>query len=202
MNFLAHAFLAGNDPDLLLGQIAADFVRGRLNDGDHGALLDGMRMHRALDSFTDSHPRVVASRGLMVGPRRRFAGIIVDVLYDHFLARHWARYSDEPLADFSLRSYALLESRVAELPAPLQRFAPYMIERDLLGSIGEEASLVASFERLDRRFSRPTPLREALHELHVHGAQLESDFLDFFPQACDFAKQMIEKRQGTPIRPA
>lgn len=195
MNFLAHALLAGDDDDLIIGQIAGDFIRGRLDRQPLGALRDGVRMHRALDVFTDAHPRVVRSRQRLVGPRRRYAGIIVDVLFDHFLARHWARFSQQALDDFSLRVYQLLEARQAELPERLQRFLPYLIQSDLLGSIGQESALVESFARLDRRFARPTPLRDGHAELLAHGAVLERDFLDFFPAAYAFAQQMIVLRE-------
>ncbi len=196
MNFLAHALLAGDDGDLIAGQIAGDFVRGRLDRQDLGALHAGVRMHRALDVFTDAHPLVVRSRGRLLGPRRRYAGIIVDVLYDHFLARHWARFCDRPLADFSARVYGELQSRRDQLPERLQHFLPYMIERDLLGGIGAEAALAESFTRLDRRFTRQTPLREAPAELSRHGRGLEADFLDFFPEALDYAQQMVDFYQA------
>jgi len=202
MNFLAHALLAGDDGDLIAGQIAGDFVRGRLDRQDLGALHAGVRMHRALDVFTDAHPLVVRSRKRLAGPRRRYAGIIVDVLYDHFLARHWERYSARPLDRFSGGVYRALECRHALLPARLQRFLPYMIERDLLGGIGGLQGLAESFARLDRRFSRPTPLPDSHLALAPLDAALEADFLAFFPEAGAFAQQLIVAGEPTQARAA
>src|SRR5215468_3052284 len=93
MNLLAHAFLAQDDPNLLLGSLMGDFVKGPLNDRYAPAITRGLILHRSVDTYTDAHPLVARSRARISRVRRRYAGILIDVFYDHYLARDWSKYS-------------------------------------------------------------------------------------------------------------
>src|SRR5699024_8931556 len=113
MNFLAHALLAGDDPDLEVGGILGDFVRGRPDPTLPAGLRRGIALHRAVDAFTDRHPDVAAARRLFDPPWRRYAGIMLDVWFDHCLARDFGRWSDWPLEVFSVRLQHRLAVRFA-----------------------------------------------------------------------------------------
>ena len=109
MNFLAHAFLARSSPELLIGGLLGDFVKGRERLQQYSpAVRAGILLHRAIDRYTDAHPAVHASCALISPARRRFAAILVDVFCDHFLACHWHRYTDLPLEAFTQQVYTTL----------------------------------------------------------------------------------------------
>jgi len=188
MNYLAHLFLSEPDDDALLGSLMGDFVKGPL-DGRYGeAITRAIALHRKIDSFTDAHPVVHASKSRMSAARRRYAGIMVDMFYDHFLARHWTRYSAEPLAGFCRRVYGLLSARQDILPESLQRLAPRMAETDWLGSYAEVESIRIALDRIGRRLSRENRLLGSADELVANYAPLESDFHAFLPEALRFAR--------------
>ena len=134
MNYLAHLFLAGPEPEALLGALMGDFVKGVLDERYPAAITRALALHRRIDTFTDAHPVTAASRARISPERRRFAGIMVDLFYDHFLARHWDEHAREPLDAFTARVYALLEQHDALLPERLRSIAPRMAQADWLAS--------------------------------------------------------------------
>src|SRR4051812_44429809 len=109
MNFLAHLYLSGDNDYVKLGNFIGDFVKGRnLNEQFPSGIARGIRLHRAIDEFTDSHPIVKKSKDRLRPAYRHYAPVIVDVFYDHFLARNWTRYSDTALADYAEQTYDLV----------------------------------------------------------------------------------------------
>ncbi len=102
MNYLAHFFLAENTPESLLGNLLGDFVKGSAVNLYPQEIIKGIYLHRKVDSYTDSHAIVRSSKSLVCSQRRRFAGVLIDVFYDHFLAKNWREYSEVPVR-FCLR---------------------------------------------------------------------------------------------------
>lgn len=186
MNFLAHLALSPDDEDALLGSLLGDFVKGPLGDRYPGPLGAAIVLHRRVDAFTDAHPRVVASRARVGPAHRRYAGIMIDLYYDHFLARRWDDYHDEPLAQFSARVYALLERRRAELPEGLQFIAPRMAARDWFGSYAEVDNIGRALEGIGRRLRRGNGLMGADADLRRDYAGFEADFAAFYPEVRRF----------------
>ena len=182
MNYLAHLYLAEQSDEGLLGSLLGDFVKGRLDDRYSVTVRRGIALHRAIDSFTDAHPRHLESRNRIGKARRRYAGIIIDVCYDHFLCRNWANYSQESLAGFSERVYDVLREYRDELPGRLHRIAPHMIADDWLGSYAELANVGRALDGISRRITRSNPLAGALAEVEANYAALEGDFQRFFPE--------------------
>jgi acyl carrier protein phosphodiesterase len=182
MNYLAHLYLAGDDPGLVLGSLLGDFVKGRLEGQYDEPVIRGIRLHRHVDTFTDSHPVPRASRNRFAPPWRRFAGVIVDVCYDHFLARHWPRFADTPLDEFSSGVYGILRDNHQRLPPRLQVFAPRLIHGHLLGSYRDLEGVERALRRLSRRLRRPVDLSLAMGQVQSRYAGLEADFLQFFPE--------------------
>lgn len=142
MNYLAHTWLARHSDDAILGGLLGDFVHGQV------ALLDWPQevrqeilLHRRIDRFTDTHPAVTAVRADF-GGLRRYAGIVLDVYFDHLLARDWSRWNDTPLPAFTDRVYGVLDEHHEQLPARLKRIAPHMAAEDWLGNyrIGRPAT--------------------------------------------------------------
>ncbi len=188
MNFLAHALLAGPDPADRLGGMLGDFVKGPLPGALPPEVAAGVALHRRIDSFAETHPAFRASRA-RVGPlRRRYAGIMVDLFYDHFLALHWDDYGGEPLEDFAAGIYALMAAHAALLPPRLARMLPFMRADDWLASYRSLASVALALDRMaEHRLTRPNPLAGSAAELEARYGEFEQDFLAFLPEAQAFA---------------
>ncbi len=190
MNFLAHLYLADRQPDALLGSLMGDFVKGPLQGRFSPDLTRALAQHRKVDAFTDAHPVVRASRARMTPARRRFAGIMVDVFYDHFLALHWEDYAEQPLEAFAREVYALLRTREAMLPERLRRIAPLMVQFDWLGSYRRVEAVHVALDRMGERLKRGNALLGAGAELTANYDGLQADFRAFFPEVRRFAQDL------------
>jgi len=182
MNYLAHLYLAEQSREGLLGGLLGDFVKGRLENRFTITVRRGIALHRAIDSFTDAHQLHLKSRNRIGRERRRYAGIIIDVCYDHFLCRRWADYSSESLGRFAERVYDVLREHQDDLPDRLRGIAPHMIADDWLGSYAELENVGRALDGIARRFKRSNPLAGALAEIEANYAALDEDFQHFFPQ--------------------
>ncbi len=201
MNFLAHLFLAGADAtgfggtapsyaDHLLGQFIADSVPGRRLDAYPPAVQAGIRAHRAIDTFTDQHPVVRRTTArLRAAGAGKYAGVVADVFFDHFLACNFAEFSAEPLADFTQRVYALLATRQAEFPAPVQHFFPYMVAHNWLLHYAETEGIARALHGLSRRATPGSGMETATEELRRNYAAYEADFREFFPELMALAQE-------------
>lgn len=197
MNHLAHAVLAGDDEALQLGGMLGDFVRGRPDPARFSAgVIAGIRLHRAIDVYTDAHPQVAAARQLLPPPYRRYAGILLDMWFDHCLARDFPRWCAQPLANFSTRLRTLLKHREASLPDDLRRFLSYMERHDLPAGYADAAILEQALRGIGQRLTRANPLDSALPVLVARETQLQQHFDVFFPQLQKFARAWIEAHAG------
>ncbi|GAB3377514.1 acyl carrier protein phosphodiesterase [Azotobacter armeniacus] len=185
MNYLAHLHLGGRQPADLLGSLYGDFVKGPLQGRWPTDIEAAIRLHRRIDAFTDNHPVVRRARARFPEGRRRYAGILLDVFFDHCLARYWADYAVEPLPVFTARVYALLAGE-AQLPGRLAELAPRMAQQDWLGSYHDFAVLERVLMGMQRRLSRPEGLAGALDELERLYRPLSDDFRVFYPQLQEF----------------
>jgi len=198
MNFLAHLLLAGPPSapeyaDWLLGQFIADSVPGRQFERYPPAVQAGIRAHRAIDTFTDQHPVVRrATARLRAAGYGKYAGVVADVFFDHFLARDFAGFSPEPLASFTQRVYAQLASRESEFPAAVQRFFSYLVQHDWLGSYAAIEGIAQALTGLSRRASPGSHMETAGAELRRQYAAYEADFQEFFPQLVAYAATLTE----------
>jgi acyl carrier protein phosphodiesterase len=188
MNYLAHALLAGSDVGFLLGGMAGDFYKGRTENISDRAVQRGVRLHRRIDGFTDAHPVCARSRRRIPEPRRRFAGIIVDVVYDHYLATHWARFGTElGLEVFTAGVYRTLAAHGSGLPLGFRSMVPRMCEQDWLGSYRDLALVGWALDRIAGRVRRGEALQGAIDDIEASYGGLEGDFFEFFPELVGFA---------------
>lgn len=194
MNYLAHLYLAENDDAALVGNLLGDFVKGRLGTRFDSPIYRGIRLHRAVDRFTDAHPIHRRSRQRFSAKRRRYAGIIVDMAYDHFLARHWSRFRADPLDQFAKRIYAALYRYHAELTPRLRHILPYMVREDWLTAYRDMDNVGLALDRLSLRLSRPSPLPGAVAEIRRAYGELETDFMQLLPELEHFTKSRHESR--------
>lgn len=183
MNYLAHIYLARHSDDAMLGALLGDFVKPHSGASFSDEMEAEILTHRKVDSFTDSHPRVLHAKSLFSAPTRRYAGILLDVFYDHLLAASWDRYAEVPLAQFIQRFYAALARRAAVLPPNLAQAAPRMIEQDWLGSYAQYEGVEIAVRRISTRLSRNGHLmRDGLADLQANYRELEEGFHAFFPE--------------------
>ena len=181
MNHLAHALVAHRAGGSIVGNLMGDFVKGRPEDRYGGEILAGIRLHRRIDAFADEHEAFARSRSRIQPPHRRYAGILVDIFYDHFLARGWDEFEDQGLREFVDRVYAELRRERERLPSRMTGFVTYMIDTDLLFAYREREGIARAFTGLSRRVRRENPLADAPGELDRERSGLERDFLEFFP---------------------
>ncbi len=192
MNHLAHALLAGDDEQLRLGGMLGDFLHGRAETMPlPKPVIDGIRLHRAIDVYTDAHPEVLAARVLLPSPYRRYAGIMLDMWFDHCLARDFSRWNAQPLDDYGDALRALLHRHDALLPPALRRFRGYMDAHDLPAGYADLATLGDALTGIGQRLSRANPLDSALPVLMQRDALLQPHFDAFFPQLQGFAQAWI-----------
>jgi acyl carrier protein phosphodiesterase len=191
MNYLGHLYLSPPGEDALLGSLLGDFVKGPITTNFPPAISRAIALHRRLDSFTDSHPVVATSRSRVSALRRRYAGIMLDVFYDHFLALHWPEFHEQPLRGFTARIYEILERRHDELPQALQRVAPSMRRWDWFGSYAEIETIYGALNRIGQRLRRKNPLLNSADELLDHYGELEADFRRFLPDARAFVVSVV-----------
>ena len=183
MNYLAHALLAGDDDALRLGGMLGDFVHGQPDPASYPArVISGIRLHRAIDVYTDAHPQVLSAKACLPPPYRRYAGILLDMWFDHCLARSFPHWSDQPLPEYSMALRALLRRQDALLPPALRRFRTYMEANDLPAAYADEAVLGRALAGIGQRLSRANPLDTALPVLLAHEDELRRRFEVFFPQ--------------------
>ena len=187
MNHLAHALLSGTEPGLVLGGLMGDFVHGRIDPGLPDGLRRGIALHRAIDSHTDAHPLIATLRTRFVPPFRRYAGIIIDIGFDHLLARDFGRWSDEPLAACSRRLHELVDAAPVPLPARMQAFVRYMRTHGLPAAYAERAVIAQVFAGVATRLHHANPLEHAPQEIARIGTAFEDCFAAFLPQLIDFA---------------
>jgi acyl carrier protein phosphodiesterase len=190
MNYLAHLFLAKPTPRSRIGNLLGDFQRGLDLTQCCPEVRAGIVMHQRIDGFTDSHPIVQDSKQLFSPPYRRFAGIVLDVLYDHFLAKHWQDYAEGDLEDFAGVIYQTLIAHQELLPEKLQRVLPDMVGNNWLCGYRDLAVVEYAITRIARRFKRPTPIVEAFPELVASYEILEEQFGIFFPELVGFARSI------------
>ncbi len=183
MNYLAHLFLAEDTAESLIGNLAGDFVKGRIADDLPSAIAEGIRHHRRVDAYTDSHPSVAAFRRVLVPEQGHYARIIADVFLDHFLAATFSRYSGQTLTAFLSRVYSAIDPHADELPGLLRVVYPRMRDEGWLQSYATIDGIRMSLAGISRRLSRRPRLGPAVHFLEdpQTRSELELHFHEFFP---------------------
>ena len=182
MNFLAHLYLSGNDPHVMVGNFIGDFVKGRqLQERFAPGVAQGIQLHRAIDAFTDSHPVVSQSKARLRPKYRHYAPVIVDVFYDYYLAKNWADYSPTPLPDFADHCYSTLEQHRAMLPPDVLQMLPYMIRGNWLVGYAHQEGIHRALTGMSRRTKFDSKMDEAIDDLRKGDDEFGEEFKTFFP---------------------
>lgn len=189
MNFLAHLYLSGNLPELMVGNFIADHVKGNQIELFDAGVKDGIMLHRSIDAYTDGH-QVVRESVMRLRPAfRKYAGVIVDIYYDHFLARNWSTYSETSLEDFTANCYTILRQYTGPLPERSRRMLYFMERDNWLLAYREPAGLQAAFRGMAQRTTFYSGMENAVEALQEEYDNYLSEFSLFFPDLVAFAEQ-------------
>ena len=189
MNFLAHALLAGEDPALLVGGVIGDWVKGALPGVLPEDIAAGVALHRAIDSFAELQPAFRRSRSRITAGRRRYAGVLVDMFYDHLLARNWAEIHHSPLDEYCKDVYGLITGRLSELPISSHPGLTLMAKEDWLSSYARIEGIADVLARMSRRARQPNPLANGEQEFLADADGFTSDFYEWLDDAKGFCRQ-------------
>lgn len=189
MNFLAHFHLAWPDDELLAGGLEGDYFKGPLRGQLPPGIERGVALHRAIDGYTDSHSAVAGLREDFPPGLRRFAGILIDLSFDHYLCRYWHEFSDMEQEHFNREVYRSLQQQQARLGSGARSMLGRLVDYDILGAYRDWETVPASAARIGNRFRRGNPFGDVDRELHYLRPALEKAFLAFYPDLLDFVEQ-------------
>lgn len=188
MNFLAHIYLSGNNDLVKIGNFMADNIHGRKPDSFPPEIQKGILLHRAIDSFTDAHPVFRQGTRRLHPNYHHYAGVIMDIYYDHFLAKNWHRYSDETLEEYSRAFYQSLRDNYDLLTDKTKALVPYMIEHNWLTSYATLEGIAHTLTQMDNRTKNKSGMKNSIKELQEYYAIFQEEFMLFFEDVRQFAK--------------
>ncbi|RAR75380.1 acyl carrier protein phosphodiesterase [Flavobacterium aciduliphilum] len=193
MNFLAHIYLSGDDEALKIGNFMADSVRGNRYLAYEGNLQKGILLHRAIDTFTDAHPIYRKSKHRLHEKYGHYSGVIMDIVYDHYLAKNWNNYHSTPLELYAQHFYHLLRNHYDLLTEKTQQMIPYMIARNWLVSYASLEGLERILFQMDHRTKNRVNMQEAIIEVKKYYSEFEEEFTLFFEELrAHCQKKLIE----------
>ncbi len=182
MNFLAHIYLSGDNDLMKIGNFMADGIHGKNFDAFPLEIQKGIVLHRSIDTFTDAHPIFRQSTKRLHANYHHYSGIIVDIFYDHFLAKNWSTYSDEKLENYSERFYQSLRDKYDLLTLKTKNMPPYMIDHNWLLSYQTIENIENVLARMDNRMKYDSNMRFSVAELKTFYVEFESEFTAFFKE--------------------
>ena len=189
MNFLAHAFLSGEFSELMLGNLMGDFVKGNYTDDGYAtAVQKGIALHRKIDAFTDTHPVVRDCKSRLFPTYRHYAGVIIDMFFDHFLAAGFQDYSQMPLPDFAEKVYQLLQQNQPLLPRKMQRMLFYMQSQNWLVSYAQPKGIEKALIGLAQRTTFASKMEFAIRDLEKDYSFYKAAFEEYFPQVVQYVQ--------------
>jgi len=191
MNFLAHIYLSEELNDLCIGNFIADSIKGNQFQYLPENIQTGIKLHRAIDTFTDQHPIHKRSRKRLDVKYGHYKGVIIDIFYDHFLAKNWDKYHNTPLANFSQEFYQLLEVRNEVLPEKILHLMNYMIPQNWLFNYQFFDGLQQVMNGMNRRTNGKSKMDESLLDLKSNYEELEQDFFEFFENLINFSSSKL-----------
>jgi acyl carrier protein phosphodiesterase len=197
MNYLAHIYLSGDDDLMTIGNFIADGIKGQHYKNYDRDIQIGILLHRHIDTFTDSHKTVRQSTKRLHKKYSHYSGIIVDILYDHFLAKNWSKYSETPLKHYVEHFYTSLNDNYEVLPTRIQKMMPYMITDNWLLSYASIEGISKVLSGMNQRTKNRSGMDEAVIELEAFYNEFEEEFTSFFDELIRFSKEKITELRTT-----
>ena len=193
MNFLAHAYLSFDQPQLMVGNFMADFVKGSHYKQYPQAIQQGILLHREIDHYTDQHPYVLRSKRRLQPRYRHYAGVIVDMYYDHFLACNFQRFHRQSLVDFTQSVYTTLHQHHDLLPAKVKTLLHHMSRGNWLLSYAQLNGIEQALAGISRRTKFNSGMEFAGNDLRMHYQDFQKEFMAFFPEVVNFTQAKISQ---------
>ncbi len=195
MNFLAHIYLAGNDDGLIIGNFIADMVKGKDYQNYPEDIQKGILLHRQIDTFTDNHPVWRKTKRRILEEQGKYSGVVVDLYYDHFLAKEWQRFSKEKLEAFVCRNYRLIIKNYRILPNRARFILPFMVRQNWLLNYANLEPLSLIFDRMDRRTAYRSGMKTSVATLQKYYPEIKNDFYKFMPDIIDYVNSIEDESQ-------
>ena len=196
MNYLDHIYLSGDNEELIIGNFIADSVKGKQYLEYPPGIVDGIVLHRSIDTFTDTHPIVSRSVERLFERYGHYSRVIVDILYDHFLAANWKDYSDIPLKIYTEDFYKLLQDNFKILPKQVQNFLPYMVADNWLYNYRKIEGIEKILFQMNRRIKYRAKMHLAVEELREFYEEFEDEFTRFFEELRAYVKVEINSKKN------
>jgi len=193
MNFLAHIYLSGSSEEVIIGNFIGDFVKGSAYKDYPPEIQRGIGLHRRIDEFTDRHEVVRSSTSLLRERYRHYAPVIVDIFYDHFLAKDWKELSDTPLKAFTNWFYALTDRFKDLIPKSAAHMLVYMRRDNWLYNYQFTEGIDKALKGLATRTTFKSYMETAIDDLNANYDAFERDFREFFPDAVNFAQDYLKE---------
>jgi len=181
VNFLAHLYLSGKDEEIKLGNFIGDFVKGKKFMDFSEGVGKGILLHRSIDHYTDTHQTVQQSKKRLGQKYGHYNGVIIDIFYDHFLAKNWGLFSDIELSTFADQCYNLVDKNIHKLPEKVRYLLPFMVKDNWLVNYGQLSGVKRTMRGMAKRALYDSKMDESITDLTTHYEYFEKDFLDFFP---------------------
>ena len=200
MNFLAHLYLSGTDVEIRLGNFIGDYVKGKNLDAYPEKVQKGITLHRAIDSFTDTHNSTRKCIDILRPGYEKYAGVVVDVLFDHVLANEWSKYSNLELKTFTRSFYFQMLRKYGLLPDRVKKFLPFMIQSNRLYTYRNVEGLKRALEIMSSVTSLPDKSDYAIKTLEDNYKQISFHFNQLFPDLITFVstEHGIIIKSGSP----
>ena len=196
MNYLAHLYLSGDNEHLMLGNFIADHIKGNKTQRFSQDIKKGIELHRKIDYYTDHHPESIKTRDRLHERHHKYAGVVADIYYDHFLAVHWRKYSKINLSNYVSYCYGILLRNYSILPSKTKRVLPFIIMQNWLTNYRSFDGLNRTFELMSRRVKYKSEIQDAVADLKKDYKKYNREFLNFFPDIQEFVKNEIENLTG------
>jgi acyl carrier protein phosphodiesterase len=198
MNYLVHFLLAGDDDELRLGNLLGDFVKGRVErcmlPGLTERLRVGIQMHRTIDAFSDRHPAVHRSKRILAPEYGKLSGVIVDVFYDHVLARRWSEHHPQPLSAYAQDIYRTLRGNLHRVPAGVQPLIEAMSRSDWLQGYASQRGIERALQGIAARRPVAAQIGTAGRLLADHFDRFSADFGEFLPDLDAHCTEFLAER--------
>ena len=198
MNYLAHIYLSGESEEVVLGNFIGDYIKGQKFLDYSPQVAKGITLHRQIDTFTDTHPIIRECIVKLRPAFGKYAGIVVDIFLDHFLAVNWHTYSLEKLPSFTKRFHAIILANFFQLPAPVKLFVPFLIQHKRLQSYGSLEGIEKTLQIMAKHTSLPAQTEFALRILKDDYHFYNSAFNSFFPEIIEFIEFLGEYKIVRP----
>jgi len=183
MNFLAHSILSPQKPLIMLGNLAGDFVKGNKMIGLHQNIIVGVKLHRSIDTFTDSHPLVKEAKGIVRSEFRLFSGVVIDMFWDYFVANSMIESGSNVLSNHINYVYNSANTNFNYLPEAFKPVFPYMEKHNWLGAYSTKEGLESIMLQMRYRIGNKSPLDQAVRILEMHEQEFQQLFNQFWKEA-------------------